>query len=88
MAEIAKVVRIERYGNRVARFLVDGKELPFALDATVQTVVGEDYVPGVTVMIPAETVEIVHSVESPPEEDRRKRAMEYLNSKSPAARGR
>lgn len=88
MAELAKVVRIERYGDRVARFLVDGKELPFALDATVQTVVGEDYVPGVTVMIPAETVEIVHSVEPPPEEDRRKRAMEYLNSKSPAARGR
>lgn len=88
MAELAKVIRIERYGDRVARFLVDGKELPFALDATVQTVVGDDYVPGVTVMIPAETVEIVHSVEPPPEEDRRKRAMEYLNSKSPAARGR
>lgn len=83
MPEPARTVRVERYGDGAVRVLVDGKEIPFVIDGTVQTVIGDGYPRGITVMIPAETVEVIDS--STPKVTPEKAAFisDHLASKAP-----
>ncbi|GAB3213321.1 hypothetical protein GCM10027294_43780 [Marinactinospora endophytica] len=86
MSDPAGLIRVERAAEKL-RILVDGVELPCAIDTTGVTQVTSSHAhPGVTLTLLAERVEVVDSLQDRIPDDRRAAARAYLESLAPGAR--
>lgn len=80
----ASVVRVERVGDRLV-VSVDGKPLPFEIEAVSQ-VIAPGASPGVNLTIPGARVETVDALEGRVTDDRREAARAHLEALSPGGK--
>jgi hypothetical protein len=79
-----KVIRVERYGDGEVRLTIDGQPFPYPLDqGGVRVITAAGYQPGVTITLPAETVEVVDSLAPEVPAEEQERVASYLASKAP-----